>query len=47
MRLAFIIVATIASRPADVDADYLACYARIFLPQICMFSPKTVILSNA
>jgi hypothetical protein len=47
MRLAFIVVATTACQPADVDADFLACYALIFLPQICMFPAKTVILSNA
>ena len=40
MRLAFITVATIAFRTADVDADFLACYASIFLPQICMFLKK-------
>jgi hypothetical protein len=40
MRLAFITVATIACQPADVDANFLACYARIFIPQICMFTLK-------
>ena len=40
MRLAFITVATIAFQTADVDADFLACYASIFLPQICMFLKK-------
>ena len=40
MRLAFIVVAAISCRPADVDAVFLTCYTRIFLPQICMFSRK-------
>ena len=47
MRLAFIILATIACQQAGADADFLACYASVFLPQIYILSPKTVILSNA